>query len=63
MVDIRLQRMATVLVNYSLALKPKDRLGIIASPAAADLVREVYRAAIHAGAYVETAIQIPGLKE
>lgn len=63
MADIRLQRMANVLVNYSLAIKPKDRLGIIASPVAADLVREVYRAAIHAGAYVETAIQIPGLAE
>jgi aminopeptidase len=63
MVDIRLQRMATVLVNYSLAIKPKDRLGILANAEAAPLIREVARAALRAGAYVETAIQIPGLSE
>ena len=43
MADIRLQRMAKVLVHYSLAIKKGDRLGIMTGPNATPLVREVVR--------------------
>src|SRR6185437_12508612 len=63
MADIRLQRMAQVLVHYSLGVKKGDRLAIQTEPMAAPLVREVVREAIRAGAYPETFIGIPGVRE
>lgn len=63
MTDIRLQRMARTLVNYSLELKKGDRLAIDAEPAAAPLVYEVVREALRVGAYPETFIYLPGMRE
>jgi aminopeptidase len=63
MVDIRLQRMARVLVGYSLGIKKGDRLAITSGMQAAPLVREIVREAIHAGAYPETFANLPGVQE
>jgi len=63
MTDIRLQRMAKVLVRYSLGIKKGDRLGIVTGPNAAPLVREVIREAIQARAYPETFVDLPGVRE
>jgi aminopeptidase len=63
MADIRLQRMAQLLVHYSLGIKKGDRLGIRTGPVATPLVREVVREALHAGAYPETFIALPGIAE
>jgi len=63
MVDIRLQRMAKVLVNYSIGVKPGERMAIRAPMIAAPLVREIYREAIRAGAFPETFMSVPGLAE
>src|SRR5579872_4015669 len=63
MADFRLQRLAQVLVRYSLGLKKGDRLAIETGPLAAPLVREVVREALRAGAYPETVISIPGVRE
>ena len=63
MVDIRLQRLAKVLVQYSLRLKPGDKCIISSQVVAAPLIREVYREAVRAGAHVETHITIDGLDE
>jgi aminopeptidase len=63
MSDIRLQRMAQVLVRYSLALKREERLAILTSPSATLLVHEVLREAIRAGAYPETFVALPGVQE
>jgi aminopeptidase len=63
MADPRHQKLAKVLVHYSLKLKPGDKLSINASEVAAPLVREVYREAIHAGAHVNTFIALDGLHE
>ena len=63
MADIRLQRMAKVLVHYSLAIKKGDRLGIMTGPNAIPLVREVVREAITSGAYPETFVDLPGVRE
>ena len=63
MADIRLQKLAKVLVQYSLRLKPGDKLNIMSSDIAAPLIREVYREALRAGAHPETYITIDGLGE
>ena len=63
MADLRLQRMAKVLVNYSIGVKKGERLAIRAPALAAPLVREIYREAIRAGALPETFISLPGLNE
>src|SRR5438067_2482019 len=63
MSDIRLQRMAQVLVHYSLGIKKDERLAILTGPGATPLVREVVREAIHAGAYPETFVALPGVQE
>jgi aminopeptidase len=63
MSDIRLQRLAQVLVRYSLNVKKGDRLAIITGPDSAPLLREVVREALRAGAFPETFIGIPGVQE
>lgn len=63
MTDPRLQRMAQLLIRYSLGIKPGERLGIRAEPVAAPLIREIVRETIHAGAFPEIFIDIPGVKE
>jgi len=63
MSDIRLQRMAKVLVHYSLGIKKGDRLGIMTGPNATPLVREVVREAVTAGAYPEIFVELPGVRE
>ena len=63
MTDPRVQKLARLLIRYSLNVK-KGQVLLINSPAvAAPLVREAYREAILAGAYVETAIALDGLDE
>jgi len=63
MADIRLQRMAQVLVRYSLEIKKGDRLAIMAGPVAAPLICEVVREAVRAGAHPEVFAQVPGVQE
>lgn len=63
MADSRLQKLAQVLVHYSLKLKPGDKLMIEGYAIAAPLIKEVYREAVRAGAHVETEIGLPDLRE
>ena len=63
MADTRLQRMAQVLVRYSLGVKKGDRLAITTGPVAAPLIREVVREALRAGAHPETFVGLPGVQE
>ncbi len=51
MPDPRLEQLAQVLVNYSTEVKPRDRVGIVASPLAAPLMREIVRHVLRAGGY------------
>ncbi|GCE26454.1 aminopeptidase [Dictyobacter alpinus] len=63
MADPRLQKLAKVLVNYSLAIQPGERF-ILKGPAiAAPLIKEIYREALRAGAHVSTLISIEGMNE
>ncbi|MEO6891541.1 MAG: aminopeptidase [Ktedonobacteraceae bacterium] len=63
MSDIYLQRLAQVLVRYSLNIEKGDRLAITTTPHAAPLVREVVREALRVGAYPEPMITLPGIEE
>lgn len=52
MADPRVQKLAQVLTRYSLALKPGDKLKLRGTVESLPLVREVYREATRAGAFV-----------
>ena len=49
--DVRLQKLAKVLVNYSLGIKPGNLFKISAEPVAEPLVLAVYEQALKIGAY------------
>lgn len=61
--DPRVTKLAQVLVQYSLKLKPGDLFRISADALAAPLVRELYREALIAGAHPYTRIEVGGLDE
>jgi aminopeptidase len=63
MADPRHEKLAKVLVHYSLSIKPGDKLLIEGADIAAPLIREVYREAVRAGAHVTTDIALAGLRE
>ncbi len=63
MPDLRIVKLAQVLVHYSLALKAGDKVLIGTTPAAAPLLREVYREALLAGAHPIPRIGLEGLDE
>jgi aminopeptidase len=58
-----LQRIARVLVQYSLEIKAGDSLGIETTFPAMPLVREVVREAVHAGAHPEVLLQVADVQE
>lgn len=62
-VDPRITRMAQVLVQHSLNLKAGDRVVINGSTLAADLIKEVYRESLRAGAFPIVQTQLPGISE
>jgi len=51
MTDPRLQKLAQVLVNYSVGVKPNDRVAISGNTITEPLIIEVYRETIKAGGY------------
>ncbi len=53
-----LKKYAHLLVNYCVSLKPQERVLIKSTTLAEPLVREVYRAAINAGAFPEIQLDI-----
>ena len=63
MSDPRHEKLAAVLVHYSLRLQPGEKLQIETTEIAAPLVRAVYREAVRAGAHVATRISLDGLQE
>ncbi|HEV2580631.1 MAG TPA: aminopeptidase [Ktedonobacteraceae bacterium] len=63
MVDVRLQRMAQVLVRYCVGAREGDRLAINSAPAAQALLLEVYREALRVGTHPELFLALPGQAE
>lgn len=60
MADPRIEKFAGVLVHYSTKLKKGETVLIRAEPAAEELVREVYRMAVAAGAHPRVKLNLPG---
>jgi aminopeptidase len=61
MSDPRVAKLGDLLANYSLELQPGQLLRIDAGTVAAPLVTEAYRAALRAGAYARTRIEVEEL--
>jgi aminopeptidase len=63
MADARVEKLAEVLVNYSLELKPEQTFWLRTTPLAEELNLEVYKAAIKAGTHVFLDQRMPGTEE
>lgn len=61
--DPRIEKLAQVLVQYSVNVKPGEKIQIRGPVAAAPLIKELYRYALRAGAYVFPEIQLNDLTE
>ncbi|GHO73185.1 aminopeptidase [Ktedonobacter sp. SOSP1-85] len=61
--DIRIERWAKTLVQYSLYIKPGDVVAIQSTPLAAPLISAVYEEILRAGAYPVPLIQLEELDE
>ena len=60
MIDPRLEKMARVLVEYSLDVQAGELMMVRSQPAAEPLVLEVYRRALERGAHVDLQLSPPG---
>jgi aminopeptidase len=60
MTDPRVAKLADLIVNYSLELKPGNLVRIDGGTVAAPFVRELYRAALSAGANPRTKVEVEG---
>lgn len=63
MLDPRIQKLASVLVHYSLDIKSGQKILINANPLAEELVLAVYREAIQAGAHATIQSEFPRAAE
>ena len=63
MADPRHQKLAKVVVQYSVEVKPGEKVGIFGPAAAAPLLRELYREVLRAGAHPHVRIGLPELQE
>jgi aminopeptidase len=63
MSDPRIAKMAQVLVQYSLDLKPGQEFALSTTPLAEELSLALYREAILAGAHVFVMTELPGAQE
>ncbi|MBN1265449.1 MAG: aminopeptidase [Anaerolineales bacterium] len=61
MPDIRVTRMAKLLVQYSASIKPGDKVLIEAQPVAEPLIRELAKEVLEAGAYPQILLSLSGL--
>ena len=61
--DIRTKKLAELMVNYSVAVKPGDRVLIDGSAAAAPLIKEIFAEVLKAGGNPLLFLDLPGLDE
>ena len=61
--DLRYEKLARILVEYSVEVARGDLVEIGGLPLTEPLLREVYRAVLEAGGHPFTRVQIPGLSE
>jgi len=62
-IDKRLEKLASVLVNHSLEIKKNDLFAICGSSVATPLIKEVYKQALKLGAHPYIQMDINGLGE
>lgn len=60
MADNRIEKLADMLVNYSIAVKPGDKVVIQAGTIAEPLMRELYKKTVQAGGHPFTMLSVPG---
>jgi aminopeptidase len=63
MADPRIEKLAKVMVNYSLELKPGQKFWLRTTPLAEELNLAVYEEAVKAGANVFIDQRMPGAEE
>jgi aminopeptidase len=63
MKDTRIEKLAQILIDYSLKIKPNDILMINASPLATPLIKETYKQALKRGAHPHIRLGLPELVE
>jgi aminopeptidase len=61
--DPRIQRLAELIVDYSIAVRPDELVTIEACSIAAPLVRELYRGVLRAGGHPQVRIELDGERE
>lgn len=61
--DPRLERWARVLVDYATGVRPGDKVAIRGTPAAAPLLRTVYRLVLERGGHPHLLVSLPGAAE
>ena len=63
MADPRVEKLADVLVNYSVAVQPGDKVAIQGQTGAEVLLREVYARVLQAGGHPFVLVSLPGMDE
>jgi len=63
MPDPRIEKLAAVLVDYSVAVKPGDKVMIQGSTVAEPLLKEVYTKVLQAGGHPLVLARLPGMNE
>jgi aminopeptidase len=61
--DIRIERMARLLAEYSVDVQPGDRVAIATTPAASELVLALYEQILLRGGHPVLNLKLPGLEE
>lgn len=63
MTDPRIEKLADVLVNYSVAVRPEDRVAVRGSTLAGPLLEAIYTRVLEAGGHPFVIPVLPGLEE
>ena len=63
MSDDRIEKLADVLVRYSIAARPGDKVAVMGEVAAAPLIRAVYAKVLQAGGHPYVHVALPGMEE
>lgn len=63
MTDHRIEKLADVLVNYSIAVRPGDKVWINGAPLAEPLLKAIYARVLQAGGHPFVTLALPGASE
>jgi aminopeptidase len=63
MIDPRVEKLANLLVNYSVAVRPKDKVIISGGMIAEPLLKAIYTQVLQAGGYPFIMAELPGIDE